>query len=382
MLKTTLSSVVCPACKGELRFSEGTVFQSLSAREGGAKVTREDAYQDALWGDLVCGACSLQFPILAGVAILVEDVESYLFQHIKGISKRVPDAKIPTRYQDLFREAKEALQEYEGEHIEEDLESERVNALYLMTHYLNASQVISATKLTDPLIHSLISQHWDHGPFQKIKEWMQSSQQMGRAVELGCGVGGLASVLGNLVESYLGVDYAFASIALAREIQLGVSGAASTYSIPGDLIDGPLAKSVQFNVSQFGMKDFVVGDFQQPPLKEASWDLSIALNAIDMMDDPRMLAQLQFALLKKDGQAIQSCPYIWHEKVATLLRKQFGEKSVGGSVDRLSSSAVVEKLYQSQGFSIQKKIDHLPWLFFKHNRQLEVYSVHLFLAEK
>ena len=94
-----------------------------------------------------------------------------------------------------------------------------------------------------------------------------------------------------------------------------------------------------------------------------------------MLNDPIKLPQLQSELLKKGGIAIQSCPYIWHESIARKLRKKLPSE--------ISTSArAVEWLYEKAGFQLKEKLDHLPWLFFKHARQLEIYSVHLFLAQK
>jgi len=75
------------------------------------------------------------------------------------------------------------------------------------------------------------------------------------------------------------------------------------------------------------------------------------------------------------GVAIQSCPYIWHRNVAERLRKSLPKKI-------RSSSAAVEHLYGKAGLELFRKIDHLPWLFLKHFRQIELYSVHLFAARK
>src|SRR4051812_2864470 len=78
---------------------------------------------EAFSGHLQCEKCHSQFPILAGVAILVDDVRNYLLHHAKGIGQVVPDSEIPKEYLRDFKEAKAELQ---VEHIEEDLEAERV----------------------------------------------------------------------------------------------------------------------------------------------------------------------------------------------------------------------------------------------------------------
>jgi hypothetical protein len=42
----------------------------------------------------------------------------------------------------------------------------------------------------------------------------------------------------------------------------------------------------------------------------------------------------------------------------------------------------VEWLYRKSGFKIEDSEKHIPWLFFKHLRQIEIYSVHAFVAKK
>ena len=46
------------------------------------------------------------------------------------------------------------------------------------------------------------------------------------------------------------------------------------------------------------------------------------------------------------------------------------------------SARAAEWLYERAGFGIQARLDQVPWLFFKHARQLEIYSVHLFMARR
>src|SRR3954471_16304495 len=120
MLSSTLASLRCPGrCQGSL---------TLSVRES-IELTGE--LSDVRSGALSCTRCASQYPILAGVAILVEDVPAYLANHVKGISRLVEDRDIPKACLAGYRKAKAAIQ---AEHIEEDLEAERVVSLYLMNH--------------------------------------------------------------------------------------------------------------------------------------------------------------------------------------------------------------------------------------------------------
>ena len=272
MLNTTLPRLVCPSCHGSLE-----LVSALAA-------DLEAPVFEIRSGDLECRKCRGRYPVLEGVALLVEDVGSYLMEHVKGISQVVADSEIP---QEFRRDFMEARSEIPVEHIEEDLEAERVNALYLMNHYLRVDTSSKEDWWTprkgigSPVIDSLIREHWDHGPFATIEKWVGSraSGREAEAVELGCGVGGLSQRLKAYLGCYLGVDSSFASIALARHLALGTPYA-RTLKIPGDLLAGPVSREIKLSVptSFDGSVDFVVGDLVSPPLAPSAWDLTIALN--------------------------------------------------------------------------------------------------------
>ena len=377
MLKTTVSRLACPRkikkgnrlCGGELTlFAQKTVGPL-----------------DDIWsGTLDCVTCRNSFPILCGVAILVHDVREYLFQHVKGISKIVPDAQIPNAFLFEYREVKKEMREFEAEHIDEDLESERVNALYVMTHYLKAdSEWWRSSESFSPLIDQTIRDYWDRGPFHEISKMVNEISILAKkkisAVELGCGVGGLFSTLKPSLESYLGVDQSFASVALARHLNLGTEYPLDV-QIPGDLLARSENQKIKISLTPDPTADFVVGEIDALPLKKSNWDVSLALNAIDMLDDPSALPRAQFEVIRKGGHAVQSCPYVWHQKVSQQLRQELDQDPSASEIK--TSSQAVEWLYQKAGFSIEKSLAHVPWLFFKQARQLEIYSVHVFLAQK
>ncbi len=369
MLLKTILLLRCPLNTIENRICSG----ELSLME-----TKKKKSNDVIFGTLICKKCEATYPILGGVAILVNDVDHYLHCHVKGVSALLKDSEIPALYRQTFLLAKSQI---ETGQIEEDLESRRINALYYMNHYLSAEKSQKnpwwrpKNQAFSIEIDRLIRTFWDHGPFSKIAELTKKLKNQ-NIIELGCGVGGLAQVLYKSADSYLGVDSSFASIALARHIYLETPYSFSI-QIPQDLYGGPLTGKT--NLPKRPKKcrnvDFVVGDLQNLPIVKGKFDLAIALNSIDMLEDPSQLPKLQYDLLKKDGIAIQSCPYIWQNSVAKGLRKSMPKKIN-------SSSAAVEYLYEKSGFKIFKKIEHLPWLFLKHFRQIEIYSVHLFAARK
>lgn len=350
MRAETLSYLKCPSCSG-----------TLSCAGHGEEIES---------GAVQCRKCGHQYPILAGVLVLVSDLGSYLIEHVKGISRYVDEKEIPKKYRADFIAAKRELA---AEHIEEDLEAERVTSLYVMTHYLSSQQVSSSSAAID----SVIKQHWDRGPFSRIKQMLVNEKVTGRSlVELGCGVGGLLTALRPVIGSYLGLDSSFASIVLARHYALGAALSAPTL-VPDDLLQGPVSREVQIKkpARNSAYADFVVCDLADPPLEAGKWQMAAALNVIDMLPEPVALPRLQHEILNAGGLAIQSCPYIWHPAVAAELRK----KIPSGIMD---SASAVEHLYKTCGFAIKSSEPHVPWVFFKNSRQIELYSVHLFFAAK
>lgn len=360
MIQSTVSRLRCPnlhpkPCRGAL---------SLSVRSAVGDEVR--------YGQLSCGVCLARYPILAGVAILIADVGGYLLSHVKGVSRLVPLEEIPQEYRDDFVAAQEELFE---EHIEEDLEAERVNALYVMTHYLRGEGGWwrSEDGSASPLIEKIIRENWDQGPFEQVEKWVASGT--GDVIELGCGVAGLYPRVRDNVKSYLGVDSSFASIALGRHLALGFPYEGEI-RVPADLLQGAVSRKLDLPVPSVGGRaDLVVGEIQNPPVGMGEFDLSIALNAIDMLEEPAGLPQVQSELVPLGGRAIQSCPYIWHGVVAEGLRKALPSEI-------RDSAQGVEWLYQNAGFEIDQRIEHVPWLFFKQIRQLEIYSAHMFVATK
>lgn len=386
MLSTTITKLRCPVfldlddpsqadtCQGEISLLVKGVPQSQA---------HLPSYEISS-GMLECQRCRAHFPILGGVAILSSDVASYILQHVKGIAQLVSDEEIPIEYREDFVDAKS---EIEPEHIEEDLEAERVVSLYLMNHYLRfgdkrgqlPSWLKPNTGSMSPLIESLIRDYWDHGPLSQIDRWfdsISSEKPKASVIELGSGVGGLYPLLRAKLGTYLGIDSSFASVALARHLALGAPYGRKL-RVPNDLLQGPVSREVVIPAQNAmdGSADFIVGEIEGLPAQKDHWDVTIALNAIDMMPVPALLPQLQYELLKSGGIAVQSCPYIWHEQVARELRDRLPKEIQ-------QSSKAVEWLYSEAGFKLEDSIEHLPWLFFKHLRQLEIYSAHLFKARK
>jgi Methyltransferase domain len=360
MLISTLPRLRCPSCLDE---AVGSLeLTSPSPNKG----------EDVLHGTLCCTGCGTNFPILAGVAILVGDLENYLRLHARGIASLVDEADVPEIYRDAIRQGLA-----ESDASEEDQEAERVNALYYMNHYLQAlpkNPWWRPRRNFSPEIDRLVKNFWNHGPFALIARWTKNRKKLD-AIELGCSVGGLARVLAPQLRTYLGVDTSFVSIALARHLNLGAPYPLSL-ALPQDLLLGPQTKKLPLPRRPRGAQvDFLVAELENLPVAKGGFDLAVALNVIDVIEDPATLPAIQFELLKKNGLSIQSSPFLWNRNVAAELREILPGKI------KTSSEAVVY-LYEQQGFSISKSVEHVPWLFLEHFRKIGLYSLHVFSARK
>jgi SAM-dependent methyltransferase len=358
MLLSTLPQLRCPVC---VDGPASTLALDPVPKQAG---------DDVLYGSLRCARCESAFPILAGVALLLDDVESYLCAHAQGISLLVPDAEIPEAYRGSYASAKAALAG-----SEEDLESERVNALYFLNHYAQPKgRWWRPAKGFSPEIDRLVKSCWGKGPFARLAAWTKPHEKL-RALELGCGVGGLARALLPRLDSYLGVDTSFAAIALARHVNLGAPYP-HAIRIPQDLYRGPLPREIPTPKPLRGKPvDFVVAELENLPVPPRTFDFVAALNVIDVIARPADLPERQRELLRDGGLAAVSSPFLWDEAVLESLREDLPE-TVSTSSDALI------RLYERARFRVLKSAEHVPWLFLEHFRKIGFYSVHVLLLRK
>lgn len=353
-------------------------------------------------GTLYCPSCHSKYPILGGVAVVLDDVDAYVYAHAQGIARHLRSEEVPrycrTAFVDGRRESDSASN---GD--QEHLEAERVISLYALNHYLSSNDLNllgslwwGAPGAIDPVIANLVRTHWDQGPHAIVRKWLEEGprgQSQGAVLELGCSVGGMLQVLAssgpNLFSEYLGIDSSFASVVAGRAFCLGLSPdgdpAQMELKYPQDLLNGPFSQKIRRprQATSDSPADLIVGDALNLPLEPSSFNTVIALNLIDMLDEPERLPPIQAQMLMPRGRSIQGSPYIWSDQAAKRLRKLNATqgKKPSGSVP-LDSASVVEAIYQLSGFKIVKTQKHIPWLFYKHSRQMEIYSVHLFEARK
>ncbi|MCM0606047.1 MAG: methyltransferase domain-containing protein [Xanthomonadaceae bacterium] len=326
MFVNTLQYLVCPDCE-----STDLKLHSEQTLKGDVKS-----------GRVICSTCTESFPIHDGVLIWLTNPDQYLRAHV-------------TEREDHI------------EHIDESLESDRVTALYWLGHYVSAKELLSANPKLSATLKTLVKKYWDQGPMQTLAKLFKQKKLSGSMLELGCGSGGLAHLLGSNLDSYLGIDSAYQGVKRARDILITKK---NIYNAPSDLVQGPLANKITAKSKTKPPLDcdFIVVDIEIGGLKKNHWDMVAAFNVIDMLEEPSQLFKLKQFLLKSSGIAVSSSPYIWHPETAKQLKPKKNESSQDRMV-RMSREAGFGK--------IAFEIRDIPWLFFKNINQLEIYNVHL-----
>lgn len=368
MLEPTLQILRCPAQKGacngnlELEVDDWTLQELLGVKEIQS-------------GRLSCAQCETFFPIISGVAIVVPDVDQYIREHIAAITRYVNPEQLALKdagIRHLFENINHSAPS------EWDLESERVTSWYFANHYLSSEQLLNSLKregITPGAgVTTLIEQFWDMGLSSLVRTYLDA--RVDSILDLGCSVGGALWFSRTRAKQCLGIDLSFSAIKLARQINLHLKPDVPLV-VPGDRLNNPpfvTALSPE-NLVDSGMVDFVVGDVNNLPVQKDMWEVIISANLIDMLSDPQRLPFIQWDLLTGTGQVVHACPYVWTDDGAAAIRNSVPK-------DTADSATAVEWIYKEAGFQIAKCEYDLPWLFFKHKRQVELYALHAFRALK
>jgi SAM-dependent methyltransferase len=368
MFYETLDHLRCPnasgSCGGRLQPVEPVIYFRDDDTQDKPGHT-----QDIEWGFLECDVDGERFPILGGVAILVEHIADYIRMHARGIRGTLDQSRTPEEFAPILANCDEAPLAYQ----DWALESEEVNSLYLASHYLDGSQV-AALGSFHPAFEDLIRSHWD-GPAQYLhRVFSQWTRPLSTLLDMGCGVGGALMRARQFSRFSLGIDQCFRSIFTARSLNCR-SAAEQLVDFRPDLLAPTQRLRVDMQPHPSGnLVDFVVGDILHPPVAMNHWDTTLSLNVLDVLPEPEKLPQVQENILRSGGTVIHSCPYQWSLDLLPDLRSKLPSQTC-------TSAQATEWLYRQCGFQVRESLQHLPWLFFEHERRLDLYSAHMMIAD-
>ena len=334
-----LLPLVCPACAA--RTERGIELRSLEV-ERGLKLDGGEVVE----GILRCTGCPRRYPILDGVPVVVRDLAALLSTAAFSLLGR-----------DVAPEVLGLLAESAGSD-----QAPVAHEAMLASSYLDASWGDRAEPRPD-------------GPGEPFgfaalagKLASREGARVGRAVELGCGVGrGLAQIARG-ADLAIGLDASPWALRCARRLLAGERLAYARRSsgrtfFPAAIEPGSLAAPAA---------QLLCADALSPPLTPGTFDRVVALNLLDTVRSPLQLLDVAVALLARGGELLVAAPYAWKSALTEdheLL--QFRDPA-----------AALRREVEARGLRIEDEDLHVPWTLRRDARAASLYDVHYLLARK
>lgn len=362
MLETTLHRLACPG-------DERPCLGSLSVAIDAVRTPQPGRPPELDSGILRCERCGARYPIVAGIAILLADWKDYLLSRWPLVS-RLPDERIPRC---VIEEGNAPENVYKRYVRSQDWESDDILNAYLLNHFLCYSlEELEELKevFTAPRIFDLVTENWAENPHFQMRRWLADAGGCGDFLELGCSVGGTATLLPGLVRGgFLGIDLSLRSVAAARTLLLDIRMAPQGLLPQGFVADAEMWIDPDTTAKLAGIDiDFVVGSAWSPPVRRAVWDFVSAVNMVDFSPDPVAFARMEQAVLAPAGRCFVASPLSPFSPVASILATHAGKP------EATPTDALVE-VYRQAGLSLLRRRDDLPWVMPRGPRYVEYFSV-------
>lgn len=281
---------------------------------------------DCIEGFLDCHKCKAAYPILDGVAVIVNDLGAYVSHRPKILGKWLLESK-NKRMKDFLKET--------AKHVKTASEDRYEIGGAWFAPYLSMH---SKSKI-DKHFAKIVNQNFDEFYGNTAELILQKFPSQRLCLDLGCAVGTAAKELAKKFDLVFGVDQSFSFIKEARKR----NNAKNT--------------------------EFLVANSSELPFKK-KFDLIVSFNLIDLVDPRKLLTNIH-SLLANNGHLVLADPYDFRD-----------EK---GNPRPLYDSKSLRKLLRDIGFTIDESTStesFVPWTLRIHSRAYLVYFDDLIIATK
>jgi 2-polyprenyl-3-methyl-5-hydroxy-6-metoxy-1,4-benzoquinol methylase/uncharacterized protein YbaR (Trm112 family) len=282
---------------------------------------------DCVEGFLDCRKCKVAYPILDGVAVIVNDLATYASQRPKILGRWLVESK-SKRMKDFLKEA--------GKHVGTTSEDRYEIGGSWFAPYLSMH---SPKSKVDKHFAKIVNQSFDEF-YRNIAELiLHKFPSKALCLDIGCAVGTTAKKLAKKFDFVFGVDQSFSFIKEARK------------------------RNNTRNT------EFLVVNSLELPLKK-QFDLVISLNLIDLVDPRKLLTNIH-SLLVNHGHVVLADPYDFRD--------------AKGNPRPLYDAKTLRKMLTDIGFTIDRSTSagsFIPWMLRIHNRAYLVYFDDLIIASK
>ncbi|MFY3739609.1 MAG: 2-polyprenyl-3-methyl-5-hydroxy-6-metoxy-1,4-benzoquinol methylase/uncharacterized protein YbaR (Trm112 family) [Candidatus Nitrosomirales archaeon] len=286
-----------------------------------------DKHDDCVEGFLDCHKCRAAYPILDGVAVIVNDLATYASQRPKILGRWLVESK-SRRMKVFLKEACKLVRTTSEDRYEM---GGAWFAPYLSMHFPKSK--------VDKHFAKIVNRNLDEF-YRNIAELVLHkfpSKQL--CLDLGCAVGTTAKALAQKYDFVFGVDQSFSFIKEARKRNNGKN------------------------------LEFLVTNSLELPFKK-NFDFIVSLNLIDIVDPKKLLVSI-YSLLSTHGHVVLADPYDFRD--------------AKGNPRPLFDAKTLRKMLTDIGFTIDRSTSaesFIPWMLRIHSRAYLVYFDDLIIASK
>jgi SAM-dependent methyltransferase/uncharacterized protein YbaR (Trm112 family) len=350
-----LDFLCCPTCPGSLQLDPKVVEPRFAAAAHASEL---------LEGFLTCDQCPAQYPVVAGVLLLPEDIKTYLSSHYALLlTCAAAEGVLGLGMLQYLR-----AQGYEFIELNQRDYSYGHQALYVCAHYDDLAQ--AASRLGGPFADYLATRYENFYDrlFREIRGHLDRTHV---ALDLAGNVGGMVYRLAPCCAMVFGVDTSFSATLTARKLLFHQPSAQTSYGLPIEgrrFVNRPLSLVRPDNV------ELLVASGTHLPFPDATFDLVTCLSLLDCLPDPAPLIASIRRVLRPGGILMLSDPYAWTAD-STPVKQWLGE-------DSGQASALALKELLAQQFEVLWEQDAVPWILREHGRFYQVWLNHCLMARK
>jgi len=287
-----------------------------------------NSYDDCIEGFLHCKDCRALYPVLDGVAIIVDDFAGYASERPKILGRWLVGSK-STAMKEFLKESARCIKTTSENRYEEG----GVWFLpYLAMHSSRSKVDKHFAKITKQDFRSF---------YRNVTELIAHRFAGERVcLEMGCAVGTITKELAEKIDFVFGVDQSFSFIKEARKR------------------------------SRVSNAEFLVANSLRLPFATSKFNLIVSLNMIDLVDPDKLIANIR-SLLATGGNVVLTDPYDFRDDK--------------GNPRTLYNGKSLRKLLRNTGFSVDPSTSHesfIPWILRINNRAYIVYFTDLIIAKK
>jgi SAM-dependent methyltransferase/uncharacterized protein YbaR (Trm112 family) len=339
-------------CRGKLQLDEG-LFAAV--------YQKEDELSEAL---LHCDKCKTQYPIISGVAVVLDNIKSWLRENYYHILSGVhQNGGIGTGLAVWLESFGWELSNKPSNNY---YEAPRWVNIFTATHY---DMVPAGADDESDLGRFVASKK---SVFDTVTEMLEAHVpvKLANALDVGTNVGGMAYRLAPFADDVIALDTAFNVVLTARQVQKGYPKKVSSYKryMDGQYFEERFIEEMPDNT------EFMVASAAPPPIDQC-YDIITVLNVVDCVPYPEQFLKSLIDVLNPGGLLLVTSPYSWGSDDVPV------DRWIGASEEVPSADAMLA-IFSSQGLELIEERDNVPWVLREHKRWYRIFHNHCVLVRK